>query len=206
MSQIVVCRNRRGIVLAADSGSLEVAADGSLCIQSVQRLHQLSDFAAVVAGGGRECAVIARELKAFIAAENLQGFEEVLPAALPFLASAFEDYMRTECAQLPVDPLHHIYFVLAGYSTTDGSFGAFLAWNKKRRPLLDSDAIASAFAVPRRLGLEVRLNRMAAADQSPDMVLETVRRELERPDFGGEDFSPPLVFATVTRDGFAFQP
>jgi hypothetical protein len=201
MSQIVVCRNRHGIVLAADSGSIEVGPGGQLCTQPMQRLHWLTAFTALLAGGGKACEKIAMALKAFIARENLKYLDEVYLAALPFLASEYESFMRSECAQLPVDPIHHTYFVLAGFTASDQSFGAHLIWNKKRRPLLDSDTITSAYAVPRRLGLEARLNRLAADGQSAEELLSALRLGLERHGPSEGDLVRPLVFAIINREG-----
>lgn len=51
MSQLVACKNEKGIILATDSKALEFDASGQMMHHTVQRLIQLTPYTAVLAGG-----------------------------------------------------------------------------------------------------------------------------------------------------------
>jgi 20S proteasome alpha/beta subunit len=116
MSQIIVCRSQKGIVLGADAHTVEIDARGNLQDSQIQRLFQLNAHAVLMVGGGAAGATMGAALQSFMASEKLQTIEDVYAASLPFLATAYETYMQNHCRRVPVDPIHHIYFILAGHS------------------------------------------------------------------------------------------
>ena len=112
MSQLVACRNAHGIVLATDSVALDLDAKGAMVVVKTERFLPLGDRAAILTGGAPEGAEMCRTLKRFIADEALRDVEDIYRASLPFLASEYELFMRKKCEVLPVDPLHHVHFIL----------------------------------------------------------------------------------------------
>jgi hypothetical protein len=52
MSQLVACKNERGIILATDSKALDFDASGQMMDQTVQRLIQLTPYTAILAVEG----------------------------------------------------------------------------------------------------------------------------------------------------------
>jgi hypothetical protein len=55
-------------------------------------------------------------LRDFLNPENIVDIEDVYNAALPFLASEYERFRVNAYEYLPLDPLHQVHFILAGYS------------------------------------------------------------------------------------------
>jgi hypothetical protein len=204
MSQLIAVKNANGIVVAADSKAIDSDTSGNITEYSINRLIKLSDRTAILAGGAGAGENMCRALKEFIAEERLRDVEAVYTAALPFLASEYQQFMRKTCEVLPFDPIHHIHFILAGYSGKNirNPFQLYLFWTKKKLPQLDSDEITAAFSVPRLIRLEHRLNQMAHSDASLEKVYTEVRSGLERQAEIQEDVAGPMAYAVITRDGF----
>jgi hypothetical protein len=205
MAQHIVSLNRNGIVLAADSKAFDFATDESMQAVSVNPLIRLSDSTAILAGGDAESADICGTFRQFVANEELRGVSEIYSAALPFLGTEYEKSMRHKCDCIPVDPVHHMFFILAGHDPEDQNepFKAFLIWTKKKLPQLDGDTIASAFSVPRRMGLEYTLSQMNKNNESLDTVLATVKKRLEGlPVDEDSEIGPPYHYALITEKGF----
>jgi hypothetical protein len=191
-------------VVAADSKALDSDTSGNITEYSINRLIKLSDRTAILAGGAGAGENMCRALKEFITEERLRDVEAVYTAALPFLASEYQQFMRKTCEVLPFDPIHHIHFILAGYSGKNirNPFQLYLFWTKKKLPQLDSEEITAAFSVPRLIRLEHRLNQMAHSDESLEKLYTEVRSGLERQAEVQEDVAGPMAYALITRDGF----
>ena len=203
MAQLIAAQNDNGIVLAADSEAIEFDLDGNPVYLRVNRLLPLGDRAAILAGGAAHTVGMARSLQAFVSGEGLTDIEDIYSAALPYLGGEYERFMRKECQTLHLDPLLYTYFILAGY--TDREPGRptrlYLLWNKKRLPQLDGDEITRAFAVPRRIGLEAKLARLAETGATAEEILDEVRAALNKLEATQEEIGGPFVFATLTADG-----
>ena len=203
MSQLVACRNAHGIVLAADSLVLDLDAKGTMVKGQTERFLPLGNHAAILAGGAPEGAAISRSLKRFIAEEALDNVEEIYRAALPFLASEYEVFMRKKCQVLPVDPLHHVHFILAGISSRDSAqpYRMYLLWTKKSLPQLDGDEIGLAYTVPRRMGLEYTLGQLCKENKPLDDILPLVRKHMEKLGQEQDEVGPPFTYAAITSEG-----
>lgn len=204
MSQLIAVKNTNGIVVAADSKALDSDTFGDITEYSINRLIKLSDHTAILAGGAVAGENMCRALKEFIIEERLLDVEAVYTAALPFLASEYQQFMRKSCEVLPLDPIHHIHFILAGYSGKNirNPFQLYLLWTKKKRPQLDGDEITSAFCVPRLIRLEHSLNQMAHSNAPLEKVYAEVRLGMEKQADIQEDVAGPMTYAVITRDGF----
>jgi hypothetical protein len=204
MSLIVACKNNNGIVLAADSKSMDMDANGEIRELRVRRLVQLSRNAAILAGGAAEGESMALSLKSFIQSEGLSEIQDVYGAALPFLASEYDRYMRKTCELLPLDPIHQIHFILAGYTEKDAQnpYRLYLIWTKKKLPQLDGDEITLAFAVPRIMKLEYKLNRLCRGNAGLDLIRSEIQKSLEKQAQMQEEIGLPFHFAYVTEAGF----
>ena len=119
MSQIIACKNKKGIILASDSKAVDFDLQGNLVECSIKRLCQLTTHTAIMTGGSAAGEKMCESLKDFVRQENLIDIEDVYHAALPFLASEYERFMRKACEYLPVDPINQVHFILAGYSAKD---------------------------------------------------------------------------------------
>ncbi len=202
MSQMIACRSPRGIVLGTDAHSIEIDDQGAWHESQVQRLYQLSPHAVLMVGGGTAGAAMGASLQSFMARERFGSVEDVYTAALPYLASEYETYMQRHCDRLPIDPIHHIYFVLAGHSPHDPAvpFQAYLIWTKRQRPLLDGETILSAYAVPRLIQIEAQLNRMSQENHRLEEIQAVIQRQIQR---GAqmENRKAIAAYALITTDG-----
>jgi len=123
---------------------------------------------------------------------------------LPFLASEYEMFMRKECETVPLDPLHHVHFILAGCSAKDAEnpYHLYLLWTKKKLPKLDGDEISLAYSVPRRMGLEYKLNQLSKENAPIAEILSTIRKTMEQLGEKEEEVGPPYDYAIITNEGF----
>jgi len=203
MSQLIACRNAHGIVLAADSLALDLDRKEAMVPVKTERFLPLGDHAAILTGGAPEGTGMCRTLKRFIAEEALRNVEDIYRAALPFLASEYELFMRKKCQVLPVDPLHHVHFILAGVSSQDSAqpYRMYLLWTKKSLPQLDGDEIGLAYTVPRRMGLEYTLGQLCKENKPLEEILLMVRRHMEKLGQEQDEVGPPFTYAVITQEG-----
>jgi hypothetical protein len=171
----------------------------------VDRLVQLSPQTAILTGGAADGAEICHALRNFLQEEKLEDIQEVYGASLPFLSTEFERFMRKQCEILPLDPIHHVYFILAGYTAKDlqRPFRLYLLWTKKKLPRLDGDEISYAYTAPRIMGLEYRLNQLCKESSPLDQILLEVRKGMEKiAKTQQEEIGPPFSYALITKEGF----
>ena len=76
MSQLIACKSNEGIVFGVDGKAVDVDANGNLIELKVDRLHQLSDYTAVLNGGAAAGELMCRSLKRFVDEENLEMMRE----------------------------------------------------------------------------------------------------------------------------------
>lgn len=204
MSQLFACKTYDSIVLASDGKAVDVDANGNLIELGVDRMHQLSQHSAILTGGAAAGEAMCIALKHFVAAENLFYIDEIYQAALPLLSTEYERFMRRTCKTHPIDPIHQVTFILAGYTPNniENPFHMYLVWTKKKLPMLGSDEIGTAFSVPRILKVEHRLHQLAEQGVGLDGVMTEVRNGLELQVKTNEEVSDPLSYAWITEEGF----
>jgi len=204
MSQIVACQNANGIVLATDGKAIDFDPKGEMISLQVDRLIQLTDNSAVLAGGAADGVQMCHALKGFLKDEGVKNIEDVYGAALPFLGTEFERFMRKRCETLPVDPIHHVYFILAGSTDRDPErpYRCYLLWTKKKRPQLDSDEISVAYTAPRMMGLEYRLSGLCRENSTLDRLLSEIKKSIGELARAQDEIGPPFRYAFITATGF----
>jgi 20S proteasome alpha/beta subunit len=205
MSQLIACKTPLGLVFGADSKAVDVDTNGNLIELKVERLHQLSEYSAIMNAGTAAGEHMCQALKRFIHEENLSYIDEIHQAALAFLATEYEKYMRKTCEVQPIDPIHQVTFILGGYAgeqASEGRFKLFLLWTKRKLPLLDIDEIGDSFTVPRIIRLEHRLHQLANQKADLDKAVTEVRRGLEIRAERDDEVSEPLHFAVIQKTGF----
>jgi hypothetical protein len=203
MSQIIVAQSVNGIVLSAENWAAQLDEEGRENGFQVNRLLPLTPHCALLSAGAVEGIEMGNGLKQFLRGEALTDVQDVYGAALPFLSTEYERFMRKKCEVLPVDPIHHVSFVLAGKTEKDPAmpFRLYFLWTKKKLPYLDGDEISLAFTLPRRMGLEFQLNRICKERGSVKEILEKVREGAEHLKERGEVRSP-IVYAVITPEGY----
>jgi len=203
MSQIIVAQNGHGIVLASENRAIQLDEKGNEVSLKMNRLLPLTSHCALLTAGAPEGTEMGNALKNFLLEEKLNYVQELYGAAIAFLSTEYERFMRKKCELLPIDPIHQVSFILAGKTEKDQSmpFRLYFLWTKKKLPQLDGDEISHTFSVPRRMGLEFRLNKMCKENASLKDILKSVREGMEQLKGKGE-VSGPFSFATITQEGF----
>jgi hypothetical protein len=203
MSQIIVAKNIHGIVLAAENRALQLDESGREISLQVNRLLPLTTHCALLTAGAAEGIEMGNALKSFIQGERLNDVEDLYGASLAFLSTEYERFMRKKCELLPIDPIHHVSFVLAGKTAKDQPmpFRLYFLWTKKKIPRLDGDEISHAFSLPRRMGLEFQLNKMCKENASLKEILKKVVEGVDHLKEQGE-VSSSFSFARITQEGY----
>jgi len=204
MSQLIAYKSAAGVVLAADSLALATDLAGNIQSRDTKRLVQLTPEAAILTGGAADGEGMCLALKDFIATENLTDAEDIFQAALPFLVSEYEQYMRRICEVQPIDPVHQVYFILAGTSKKhpEHPYRMYFLWTRKKLPRLDADEIMTAFSAPRLIRLEFKLNAMSKDNALLDEALASIQQALTRQAEFQDEIGGPLVSAVIDEKGF----
>ncbi len=203
MSQIIVAQNSNGIVLAAENRAIQLDERGQEISFQADRLFPLTSHTALLTAGAPEGVEMGHALKRFLEGEGLGDVQDIYGAALAFLSTEYERFMRKKCELLPVDPIHQVSFVLAGRTAKDPAmpFRLYFLWTKKKLPQLDGDEISLAFSLPRRMGLEFQINKLCKGNASLDEILEKVTEGMKRLK-DREEVRPPIVYAIITAEGY----
>ena len=167
MAQLIACKFREGIVMGADSKAVDVDAGGNLIELKVDRLHALSQHTAIMNGGAVAGEAMCHALKNFVADENLNYIDEIHQAALPFLATEYDRFMRKTCETQPIDPIHQVTFILGGYTYKDEQdpFRLYLLWTKRKLPGTMLDASGG--------GCRVEVSEKVAPSELIRVILHT---------------------------------
>jgi len=203
MSQIIVAQNVHGIVLTCENRAIQLDGNGKEISLQINRLLPLTSHCALLISGSAEGRDMGSALKNFLAGEKLSDVQDIYGTGLAYLSTEYERFMRRKCELLPIDPIHQVSFILSGKTDKDRNmpFRLYYIWTKKKLPQLDGDEISHAFSLPRRMGLEFRLNKMCKENASLKDILKSVREAMEQLKGKGE-VSGPFSFATITQEGF----
>ena len=203
MSQIIVAQNVHGIVLAGENRAIQLDEKGNEISLQINRLLPLFPHCALLISGSAEGRDMGSALKNFLVEEKLNDVQDIYGAALAFLSTEFERFMRKKCELLPVDPIHQVSFVLAGKTERDQvmPFRLYFLWTKKKLPQIDGDEISNAFSLPRRMSLEFQLNKMCKENAPLKEILKKMTEGMEQLKSKGE-VSGPFSFGMITREGY----
>ena len=203
MSQIIVAQNSNGIVLAAENRAVQLDERGQEISLQVDRLFPLTSHTALLTAGAPEGVDMGRALKHFLEGEELTDVQDIYGAALAYLSTEYERFMRKKCELLPIDPIHQVSFILAGKTAKDPAmpFRLHFLWTKKKLPQLDGDEISFAFSLPRRMGLEFQINKICREKASLDEILEKVMEGMKRLK-DREEVRSPIVYAVISAEGY----
>jgi len=203
MSQIIVAQNVNGIVMAGENRATQLDETGKEIQLDVNRLLPLTSHTALLLAGAAEGRDMGNALKDFLLGEKLNDVQDVYGAALAYLSTEYERFMRKKCELLPVDPIHQVSFVLAGRTERDQKmpFRLYFLWTKKKLPRLDGDEISNAFSLPRRMGLEFQLNKMCKENTPLKEILKKMTDGMEQLKSKGE-VSGPFSFGMITKEGY----
>ena len=94
MSQIIVAQNIHGIVLATENSAVQLNEEGQEISLKINRLLPLTSHCALLTAGAPEGNEMGNALKSFIQGEGLHDVQDLYGAALAFLSTEYERFMR----------------------------------------------------------------------------------------------------------------
>ena len=203
MGQMIASQNVNGIVLAAENMTVQLDDTGKEIFFLMNRLLPLTSHSALMTAGAAEGVEMGNALKIFIEGEKVNDVQELYGAALAFLSTEYERFMRKKCEMLPIDPIHQVSFILAGRTEKDTArpFRLYFLWTKKKLPQLDGDEISHAFSIPRRMGLEFHLNTLCKENAPLREIADRMKEGIEKLKGQGE-IRFPVSYAMITQEGY----
>jgi len=203
MGQLIACAAAEGILLASDSRAEFFEPGGEERFITVERLLPVAAHAVVGSAGALEGHDLCRDFAAFAKDEGLKDIDALMDAAMPFFAGRYDEVLRKMCEKLPVDPLHNMYLVLAGYrvKTPDHPARLFIIWNRPKPPKIEFNQVTNIFTLPRRMGLEFKLNQMVAQKAPLAEIAGVAKAAMDKLAGQDEYIGPPFHFLTITAAG-----
>jgi hypothetical protein len=203
MGQLLACATPAGVLLASDSRTEFFEPSGEESFIAVERLIPVGTHAVLASAGAVEGHDLCRDFAAFAKDEGLTEIDALWDAAMPFFTGRYDEVMRKMCEKLPVDPLHNMYLVLAGYSVRQPERPArlFIIWNRLQPAKIEFNQVTNIFTLPRRLGLEFKLSQMLAQKAPLAEIVAAAKAAMDK--LAGQDqfIGPPFHFLTITAAG-----
>ncbi len=203
MGQLIACAANEGILLAADSRTEFFGAGGEEHFIAVERLIPVGAHAVLASAGAVEGHDLCRDFAEFAKDEGLTDIDALMEAAMPFFTGRYDEVMRKMCEKLPVDPLHNMYLVLAGYAAKHPEHPArlFIIWNRPKPPKIEFNQVTNIFTLPRRLGLEFKLSQLLAKKAPLAEIAGVAQEAMQK--LANQDgyIGPPFHYLTITAEG-----
>ncbi len=203
MGQLIACATPEGLLVASDSRAEFFEPTGEERFLTVDRLIPLTSHAVLASAGAVEAQDLAQQFAAFAKDEKLTDIDALIQAAVPFFTGKVEDFFRKACEKLPLDPVINMYLLLAGYSpqTPDNPSRLFVIWDRVKPPKVESTQVTHIFTLPRRMGLEYKLNQLVASRAPLAEVATLAKSTMEKLASQDHYVGPPFRFLTVTPAG-----
>ena len=203
MSQVIACATPEGVMLASDSRTETFDTAGEEQFVQVDRFIPLTANAVLASAGALEAQDLARQFADFVKDENLDDIEAIIQAAIPFFSGKINEFLRKACEKLPLNPVINMYMLLAGYNPQqkDRPGRLFIIWDRVQPPKIESNEGTHIFTLPRRMGLEYKLNQLMAARAPLTDLVEVAKSHLEK--LAGQDqyVGPPFRYLTISQEG-----
>lgn len=205
MGQLLACATAEGVLVASDSRTVVFEPSGEERFIAVERLVPLSSHVVLASAGAFASHELCRDFASFAKGENLTDVDALIEAAIPYFTGRYDEFLRKVCEKLPVDPVINMYLLLAGYSTKtpDHPSRLFIIWDRPKPPKIEYNRVTNIFILPRRLGLEFRLNQLVNQKAPLSQVVAVARAGLEKLAAQDEYLGPPYHFMTITAAGVA---
>ena len=202
MAQLIACAGAEGILLASDSRTEFFEASGEQHFIAVERLIPVGTHAVVGSAGAVEGHDLARDFASFAKDEGLTDIDALWEAAMPFFTGRYDEVMRKLCEKLPVDPLHNMYLILAGYSTkTPDPTRLYVIWNRPKPHKIEYNQVTNIFTLPRRMGLEFKLSQLLQHQAPLAEIVGVAKAAMEKLAGQDEYIGPPYRYFTITAQG-----
>lgn len=203
MSQLIACATLEGVMVASDSRTEVFEPSGESQFISVERFIPLTSHAVLVSAGAQEAQDLATQFRDFVKDEQLNDFDSIIQAAIPFFTGKVDEFFRKACEKLPLNPVINMYLLLAGYSpqTPDNPSRLFIIWDRVQPPKIEFTEATHIFTLPRRMGLEYRLNQLVASRAPLADVVALAKTAMEKLATQDHYVGPPFRYLTITQGG-----
>jgi hypothetical protein len=203
MGQLIACAAAEGVLVASDSRAVFFEPLGEERFITVDRIIPVTPHAVLASAGNWEAQDICKEFASFAKAEGLTDMDDLIKAAIPFFTSRYDEIMRKMCEKVPVDPIVNMYLLLAGYSKKTPNHPArlFIIWDRPQPPKIEYNQVTDVFTLPRRMGLEFKLNELVKKKAPMAQVVDAVKTGMEKLAAQDNSIGPPYHFVTITAEG-----
>jgi hypothetical protein len=161
----------------------------------------VTSHAVLASAGAVESQDLCKDFASFAKDEGLKDMDALIEAAIPFFSGRYDEILRKMCEKAPPDPIINMYLVLAGYSGNAGHL--FVIWDRPKPPKIEYNKVTDVFTLPRRMGLEFKLNQQIKEKASLENLVATSKSWMEK--LAGQDDSigGPFTYVTITKSGIS---
>jgi hypothetical protein len=203
MTQALAAFNEDGIVLATDSRATRFDAAGRPEFFSVKKLSPLGDCGAILSGGAGVSVPLSFALRREIARHRgLVDLEDMVDLALPFFSRGYGRHLERHGPE--PEGFRRLYFILAGRTPGQApGYAVYLLASEENELPLKVLPVAQVVAMPRNLGMEMRLFKALKKGAALTEVLKMSKNFLEKMAALKEEVGPPYYYATITAEGYS---
>jgi len=203
MSQLIACATPEGLMVASDSRVETFETSGESQFVSIERFIPLTSHAVLASAGALEAQDLARQFADFVKDEQLTDINAIIQAAVPFFTGKVDEFLRKACEKLPLNPVINMYMLLAGYSpqTPDNPSRLFIIWDRVQPPKIESTEGTPIFTLPRRMGLEYKLNQLVASRAPLADIANLAKTAMKNLASQDQYVGPPFRYLTITQAG-----
>jgi hypothetical protein len=205
MGQLIACVAPEGVLVASDSRAVFFEPFGEERFITVDRIMPVTSHAVLASAGNWEAADICRDFAKFAKDEGLTDMDDLIEAALPYFTGRCDEILRKMCEKIPPDPIVNMYLLLAGYSkkTPDHPGHLFVMWDRPQPPKIESNRVTDIFTLPRRMGLEFKLNDLVKKKAPLAQLVDAAKAGMEKLTPQDNMIGPPFHYVTITEKGIA---
>jgi hypothetical protein len=203
MGQLIACAAAEGVLVASDSRAVFFEPHGEERFISVERIIPVTSHAVLASAGNWEAQDICKDFANFAKAEGLTDMDALIEAAIPFFTGRYDEMLRKMCEMVPPDPIINMYLLLAGYSPKTPEYPGhlFVIWDRPQPPKIEYNRVTDIFTLPRRMGLEFKLNELIKKKAPLTQIVDTAKAGMEKLAAQDQTIGTPFQYVTVTAQG-----
>ena len=199
MGQLIACAASDGVLVATDSRAVMFEPYGEERFITLDRVVPVSFQAVLASAGAIEAHDLCKDFASFAKEEGLTDMDALIEAAIPFFSGRYDEILRKMCEKCPPDPIINMYLVMAGYSANAGHL--FVIWDRPRPPKIEYNRVTDVFTLPRRMGLEFKLNQLIKEKAPLSKLADAARAGMEKLAGQDEYLGAPYQYVTITKAG-----
>ncbi|MFZ5449737.1 MAG: hypothetical protein ACOZFS_13990 [Thermodesulfobacteriota bacterium] len=205
MGQLIACAAAEGVLVASDSRAVFFEPHGEERFITMDRLVPVTSHAILASAGNWEAQDICKDFANFAKSEGLTEMDALIDAAIPFFSSRYDELLRKMCEKMPPDPIVNMYLLLAGYSqkSPDHPSQLFIIWDRPQPPKIEYNRVTEVFTLPRRMGLEFKLNELVKKKAPLAQVADAAKAGMEKLASQDQTIGAPYHYITITAKGIA---